>query len=202
MNENGNRRGQGRYKLTDTGNGHVWGVCSEADGLFREPRRGTYELFGWAPEGAEVRGRVGSRVWLVPEDRALDAWLLEDAESLGVLGRHPGADGLVLTGLDDYKGPPEGHRAPVRLHDGYRWLGSCREFTRVLPPEHTAPPLVLRGLAPSDRLRQALTTGTRRTLDLGEARLEMRDDRGEPLTDRLLRRPQSARGARPPAERI
>jgi hypothetical protein len=95
------------------------------EGLFGEPRRGTYELFGWVPEGAELRGWVGSRVWLVPEDGALDPWLLEDAESLG---RLPGADSLVLTGLDDYEGPPEGHRGRVRVHDGRRWLGSCREF--------------------------------------------------------------------------
>ncbi|MEU0632041.1 barstar family protein [Streptomyces sp. NPDC005989] len=179
-----NHRGQGRYSLTDTGSGHVWGVCAEAEGLFREPLRGTYELFGWIPDGAEVRGWVGNRVWLVPEDRTLDAWLLEDAESLG---QHPGTDGLVLTGLDDYEGPPDGHRAPVRLHDGYRWLGSCREFARILPPEQVEFPVVLRGLAPSDRLRRALATGTRRTLDLEEAWLEIRDDQGEPLTDRLLR---------------
>ncbi len=153
-------------------------------GWFREPLRGTYELFGWVPDGAEVRGWVGSRVWLVPEDGTLDAWLLEDAESLG---QYPGTDGLVLTGLDDHEGPPEGHRAPVRLHVGYRWLGSCREFARVLPPEQVEPPLVLRGLAPSDRLRRALATGTRSTLDLEELWLEIRDDRGEPLTDRLLR---------------
>ncbi len=178
-------RGQGRYALKDTGSGHVWGVCTEVEGLFREPLRGTYELFGWVPDGAEVpRGWVGSRVWLVPEDRTLDAWQLEDAESLGP---YPGTDGLVLTGLDDYVGPPEGHRGPVRLHDGYRWLGSCREFARVLPPEPVEPPLVLRGLVPSDRLRRALATGTRHTLDLEEVWLEIRDDRGEPLTDRLLR---------------
>lgn len=180
----GDQRGQGRYSLTDAGSSHVWGVCDEAEGLFREPLRGTYELFGWVPDGAEVRGWVGSRVWLVPEDGTLDAWLLEDAESLG---QYPGTDGLVLTGLDDHEGPPEGHRAPVRLHVGYRWLGSCREFARVLPPEQVEPPLVLRGLAPSDRLRRALATGTRSTLDLEELWLEIRDDRGEPLTDRLLR---------------
>ncbi|WP_327359935.1 barstar family protein [Streptomyces sp. NBC_01296] len=177
-------RGQGRYTLTDTGDGHVWGTCAEAEGLFREPRRGTYELFGWVPDGAEVRGWVGSRVWLVPEDRTLDAWLLEDAESLGP---YPGTDALVINGLDDYEGPPEGHRAPVRLHNGYQWLGSCRELPRVLPPEHAASPLILRGLAPGDRLRRALATGTRRALDLEEAWLEIRDDRGEQLTDRLLR---------------
>jgi RNAse (barnase) inhibitor barstar len=177
-------RGQGRYTLTDTESGHVWGVCAEVEGLFREPRRGTYELFGWVPDEAEVRGWVGSRVWLVPEDRTLGAWLLEDAESLG---QYPGTDGLVLTGVDDYEGPPEGHRAPVRLHDGDRWLGSCREFARVLPTEDASPPLVLRGLAPGDRLRRVLTMGTRRALDLEEAWLEIRDDRGEPFTDRLLR---------------
>ncbi|MEU4152059.1 barstar family protein [Streptomyces sp. NPDC026659] len=180
----GTHRERERYALTDTESGHVWGVCAEVEGLFREPPRGTYELFGWVPDGAEVRGWVGGRVWLVPDDGTFGPWLLEDAESLG---RHPGTDGLVLTGLDDYEGPPEGHRAPVRLHDGFRWLGSCREFARVLPPERPEPPLVLRGLAPSDRLRRALATGTRRALDLDEARLEIRDGRGEPLTDRLLR---------------
>jgi hypothetical protein len=102
-----------------------------------------------------------------------DPWLLEGAESLG---HHPRGDALVLTGVDDYLGPPEGHRAPVRLHGGYRWLGSCREFARVVPDEQAAPPLLLRGLSPGDRLRRALATGTRRALDLGEAWLEIRDE--------------------------
>ncbi|MCC3769163.1 barstar family protein [Streptomyces sp. UNOC14_S4] len=177
------RRGRVRYTLTETEHGHAWGVCAEADGLFGELRRGTYELFGWVPEGAEVRGWVGSRVWLVPEDEALEPWLLEDAESLG---RHSGADGLVLTGLDGYEGPPEGHRGPVRVHDEHRWLGSCREFARVVPAEQVALPLVLRGLDQSEELRRALMKGTRRALDLEEAALEIRDDQGEPLTDRIL----------------
>ncbi|CAL9642986.1 barstar family protein [Streptomyces sp. enrichment culture] len=176
--------GQGRYALTESENGHVWGVCAEVDGLFREPRRGTYELFGWVPERAGLRGWLGDRVWLVPEDTTLDAWLLEDSE---ILGQHAWTDALVLTGLDDHLGPPEGHRATVRLHNEYRWLGSCREFARVLPEERAAPPLVLRGLAPSDLLRRALATGTRHALDLEEAWLEIRDDNGDRLTDRLLR---------------
>lgn len=184
MRESQGHRPRGRYALTESEHGHVWGVCAEVEGLFGEPGRGTYELFGWVPDGAGLHGWAGSRVWLVPEDSALDPWLLEDAESLGV---HPRTDALVLTGLDDFMGPPEGHPAPVRLHDEYRWLGSCREFARVLPDERAAPPLVLRGLSPGDRLRRALATGTRRSLDLGEAWLEIRDDRGEPLTDRLLR---------------
>jgi hypothetical protein len=180
----------GRYRLTETEHGHVWGSCAAADGLFGEPRRGTYELFGWTPEGDEPGDRVGSRVWLVSDDQELDPpWLLEDAESLG---RLPGTDSRVLTGLDDYEGPPEGHRGRVRVHDGRRWLGSCREFARVLPPKHVPPPLVLRGLAPSDRLRAALSRGTRRALDLQEAALEIHDDRGEPLTERLLRARVSA----------
>lgn len=116
-------RGRARYTLTGTAHGHAWGVCAEAEGLFGEPLRGTYELFGWVGEGAEVRGWAGTRVWLVPEDEAVGPWLLEDAESGGQL---LATDSLVLTGLDDYEGPPEGHRGPVRVHDGHRWLGSCR----------------------------------------------------------------------------
>ncbi|MFI9599674.1 barstar family protein [Streptomyces sp. NPDC052043] len=181
--EDRDHRGHGRYTLRETEHGHVWGVCAVVDGFFGEPQRGTYELFGWVPEGAEVRGWVGSRVWLVPDDDALEPWLLEDAESPGPLLR---TGSLVLTGLDDYEGPPEGHRGPVRVHDGHRWLGSCREFARVLPPEQVAPPLVLRGLAQGDQLRAALLKGTRRALDLEGAALEIQDDQGEPLTDRVL----------------
>lgn len=175
--------GHGRYALTEPEHGHAWGVCAAADGFFGEPRRGTYELFDWVPEDVAVRGWIGSRVWLVPDDEALDPWLLEDAESPG---RLPRADSLTLTGLDDYEGPPEGHRGPVRVHDGHRWLGSCREFARILPPEQVAPPLVLRGLTQGDRLRAALTKGTRRALDLEQATLEIRDSQGEPLTERQL----------------
>ncbi|GGZ68265.1 barstar family protein [Streptomyces echinoruber] len=181
--EDRGHHGHGRYRLTDTTDtehGHVWGECAAVDGLFEQSRRGTYELFGWVPEGAEARGWIGSRVWLVPDDETLGPWLLEDAESPV---RLPGTDGLVLTGLDDYEGPPEGYRSRVRVHDGHRWLGSCREFARVLPPERPAPPLVLRGLAPGERLRAALAKGTRRALDLGQAALEIRDGRGEPLTE-------------------
>ncbi|WP_428957412.1 barstar family protein [Streptomyces sp. cg35] len=181
--EGGGQHRPERYVLTGTEPGWVWGACVEVDGLFREPRRGTYELFGWESSGTEVRGWVGCEVWLVPEDSTLDAWLLEDVESLGL---HARTDALVLTGLDDYLGPPEGHRAQVRLHDGYQWLGSCREFTRVLPDKQAAPPLVLRGLAPSERLRRVLAVGTRRALDLDEAWLEIRDDNGDRLTSRLL----------------
>jgi hypothetical protein len=182
VNEDEGHRRRARYTLTDEEHGRAWGVCVEVEGLFGEPPRGTYELFGWVPQ-AEARGLDGNRVWLVPDDDTLDPWLLEDAESVG---RPLGADSLVLTGLDDYEGPPEGHRGRVRVHDGHRWLGSCREFARVLPPGQSAPPLVLRGLAQGDRLRAALRKGTRQALDLEQASLEIRDDQGEPLTDRLL----------------
>lgn len=179
------RRDRTRYTLTDTEDGGSWGICSEVEGLFGVPRRGTYELFGWVPR-TEVRGWVGDRVWLVPDDDALGPWLLEDAECPD-LGRSRGADGLVLTGLDDYEGPPEGHRGLVRVHDGRRRLGSCREFTRVLPAaEPSAPRLVLRGLNPAGRLRAALAKGTRRALDLEQAALEIHDDRGALLADRLF----------------
>ncbi|WP_332757565.1 barstar family protein [Streptomyces sp. MT206] len=185
VHEDEKERVSARYTLTETEHGRVWGVCAEAEGLFRQSPRGTYELFGWVPEesASGVPTWVGSRVWLVPNDEALDAWLLEDAESLG---RLHGTDSLLLTGMDDHEGPPEGYRGRVRLHDGHRWLGSCREFARVVPPEQAPPPLVLRGLAQSDRLRAALMKGTRRALDLEEAALEIRDGGGELLTDRLL----------------
>lgn len=179
--QDGDSRRYGRYALTEAEHGQVLGVCAEVEGLFRAPRRGVYEMVGWLP--GEVRGWLGQRVWLVPQDEALGPWLLEDAESSGL---HPGTGSLVLTGLDDYEGPPEGHRGLVRVHDGHRWLGSCREFARVVAPEWVTPPLVLRGLAPSDRLRVALLKGTRRALDLEEVALEIYDDRGEELVDRLM----------------
>ncbi|WP_030783090.1 barstar family protein [Streptomyces sp. NRRL S-920] len=184
VHEDENRREGPRYALAGTGDDHVWGVCAEVEGLFGEPDRETYELSGWVPEASGVPAWVGSRVWLVPEDDALDPWLLEDVQSSSQL---PGSDGLLLTGLDDYEGPPEQYRGRVRVHDGHRWLGSCREFTHVLSCEQAPPSLVLRGLAPSDRLRAALVKGTRRALDLDEAALKIRDAQGEPLTDRLLR---------------
>ncbi|WP_416957458.1 hypothetical protein [Streptomyces sp. Agncl-13] len=174
---------QGRYTLTETKRGRVWGVCDAVDGLFGESVRGTYELFGWVPEAVAVQGWVGSRVWLVPDDGTLEPWLLEDAESAG---RSRGTGSLVLTGLDDYEGPPEGYRGPVRVHDEHQWLGSCQEFVRILPPDRVVPPLVLRGLAQSDHLRAALLKGTRRSLNLEEAVLEIRDGRGELLTERPL----------------
>ncbi|WP_211238533.1 hypothetical protein [Actinomadura rifamycini] len=174
-------RGRGRFTLVAAEDDHVLGVCAAVDGLFGEPERGTYELLGWVPDGAGVHGWVGDRVWLVPDGG--DAWLLEDARAPGL---HPASGSLVLTGLDDDEGPPEGHRGRVRVHDERRWLGSCREFARVLPPERERPALVLRGLAPGDRLRAALAKGTRRALNLDETVLEIRDDRGEPLTDRTL----------------
>lgn len=183
MQENETRQGRTRYTLTNTERGHVWGHCAEAEGLFGPGRRETYELLGWVPEGAEVLGWVGREVWLVPGDGTLDPWLLEDVESLG---RHPGTDGLVLTGLDGRAAQSDGYRGPVRVHDKRRWLGSCREFARVLPPGRPEPAIVLRGLAPGEELRTALTAGTRRSLDLGEAALEVRDDYGEPFAELLL----------------
>ncbi|MEV0990317.1 hypothetical protein [Streptomyces sp. NPDC049949] len=175
------RRGGARYTLTDTEFGHDWGACAEAEGLFGAGRRETYELSGWVPDGADPRGWIGRRVWWVPEDGELGPWLLEDAESPG---RRAGKDGLVLTGPDDHHGPPEGYRGPVRLHDERRRLGACREFTRILPPVRTERPLVLRGFAPGEEMRRALMAGTRRSLDLGEAVLKVRDDHvrgGAPL---------------------
>ncbi|WP_308012358.1 barstar family protein [Actinacidiphila acidipaludis] len=129
-------------------------------------------------------------MWLVPEEEQpapteeLDAWRLEDAVSLG---RHPGTDSLLLTGLDDFLGPPDGHGGRVRIHDERRWLGSCREVARVLPPENPPRTLVLRGLAPSDRLLSALRVGTRRARDLDQCRLEIRDDHDGLVADLLVR---------------
>ncbi|MFJ4713887.1 hypothetical protein [Streptomyces sp. NPDC088785] len=171
-----------RYTLAEAEHGHVWGRCADVEGLFGDSGRGTYELFDWIPERADRLAWLGSRVCLVPDDETLGVWLLEDAE---IVGRGP-AGSLVLTALDDHEGPPEGYRGRVRVHDGYRALGSCQEFTRILPPDAAPPPLVLRGLAPGDRLRAALEEGTRRALDLGDAALEIRDDEGELLSDRPL----------------
>lgn len=173
----------GRYTLTDTENGHVWGTCPAVEGLFRNPPRGTYELFGWVSERGRLPNWLGRRVWLVPTDDPLGAWLLEDAESVGLF---PKTDSLVLSGLDDHEGPPEAHMGPIRIHDGHQWLGSCQEIVRILPAEETAPPLVLRDLVLSDRLRTALATGTRAALDLGEAALRIHDDNGAPLIEHLL----------------
>ncbi|OIK03729.1 barstar family protein [Streptomyces monashensis] len=183
VNEVGRRRQHGRYTLRDMESDHVWGVCATVDGLFGEPLRGTYELFGWTPERAESRGWIGSRVWLVPENADLGPWLLEDVLSRGRPAR---TDSVVLTGSDDYEGPPEGYTGPVRVHDERRWLGACREFVRILPPDRAPRSLVLRGLAQSERLRAALAKGTRRALDLEQAALEIHDDLGEPLTELLL----------------
>ncbi|MFD4237473.1 hypothetical protein [Streptomyces sp. NPDC058542] len=182
VHEDESHRRRVRYTLADEEHGHVWGVCAEVEGLFGEPQRGTYELFGWVAQ-AEARGWLGNRVWLVPDDKTLDPWLLEDAESTG---KPLKTDSLVITGLDDYEGPPEGHRGRVRIHDGQRWLGSCREFARVLPPEQLQPPLVLRGLAQGGQLRARLMKGTRRALDLELAALQIQDDGGVPLTERRL----------------
>ncbi|WP_043664997.1 barstar family protein [Streptomyces xylophagus] len=167
VHEDKDHRRQGRYALTETAHGQVWGVCDAVEGLFGEPS-----------------GGLGSnRVWLVRDDETLEPWPLEDTESVGRLRC---ADSLILTGLDDYEGPPEGYRGPVRVHNERQWLGSCREFARILPQERVAPPLVLRGLAQGDALRAALSKNTRRSLNLEEAALEIRDDHGELLTDRLL----------------
>lgn len=90
--------------------------ASEVEGLFGEPQQGTYELLGWVAK-AEARGWIGNRMWLVPDDETIAPWLLEDAESVG---RPLKADSLVITGLDDYEGPPDGRRCRVRMHDGHR----------------------------------------------------------------------------------
>ncbi|WP_331769265.1 barstar family protein (plasmid) [Embleya sp. NBC_00888] len=178
MDEGTDHRGHHRYTLIGTEHGHPLGVCSVVEGLFTDPGPATYELFGWVPDASGPHGWIGSRVWLVPDDDALDAWCLDDA---AVVEHSSRAESLVLTGVDDCMGPPEGHRGAVRVHDGSRWLGSCREFARILRSERPLPSLVLRGLAPADELRALLARGTRRARDLDEVLLEIRDDRGELL---------------------
>lgn len=71
VHEDKSHRRRVRYTLADEEHGHVWGVCAEVEGLFGEPQRGTYELFGWVAQ-AEARGWLGNRVWLVPDDETLD----------------------------------------------------------------------------------------------------------------------------------
>lgn len=58
--EDREHRRRGRFTLIETEHGHAWGRCAEVEGLFGEPPRGTYELFGWVPEpeGSEVRDDV------------------------------------------------------------------------------------------------------------------------------------------------
>ncbi|MYT29536.1 MULTISPECIES: hypothetical protein [unclassified Streptomyces] len=56
VDEDENHRGRTRYTLTETEHGHAWGLCVEAQGLFGNPRRGTYAMLSWVPEGPEVPG--------------------------------------------------------------------------------------------------------------------------------------------------
>jgi hypothetical protein len=56
VHEEGNPRVPMRYTLTETVHGHTWGVCAEMEGLFGEPRRGTYEVFYWVTE--DLAGRL------------------------------------------------------------------------------------------------------------------------------------------------
>ncbi|MGW6854872.1 barstar family protein [Streptomyces xanthophaeus] len=179
----GEGRGRARYTLTGAEDGQVWGVCAEAEGLFGTPWRHGYALSGWVPEGAGISGWTGHEVWWVPQDAALGPWLLQDAESLD---HFLDADGPVLIGRDGHDDPPQAHGGAVRLHDGRRWLGTCREFTRVLPPRPVEAPVLLRGTAPGDELRRTLETAPRLPLDLGEAVLSVRDGRGEPFAELRL----------------
>ncbi len=59
VHEDREHRRRGRFTLIETEH-HAWGRCAEVEGLFGEPPRGTYELFGWVPEpeGSEVRDEV------------------------------------------------------------------------------------------------------------------------------------------------
>ncbi|WP_345282286.1 hypothetical protein [Kitasatospora albolonga] len=187
MNGRGEGPGVARYALVGWDRSEVWGTCEEVTGLSGEDRRETYELFGWVPEQGTAAGWLGDRVWLVPQGPGVqdpehdDPWLLEDVLSLG--GR---AGALAVSARAAYLAPPEDHEGPVRLTDGHRWLGSCEGFTRIVPAEEPRSPVVLRGLAPGAGLRAALAKGTRQALHLDETYLEIRDDRGELLTDRLM----------------
>lgn len=53
-----NALGFARYTLTRTEDGHVWGVCAEAEGLFGESQRGTYEFVRLGSGGIR-RTRLG-----------------------------------------------------------------------------------------------------------------------------------------------
>ncbi|MFI5531855.1 barstar family protein [Kitasatospora sp. NPDC051853] len=175
-----------RYALVDSESGEAWGTCDEVTGLSGEDRRRTYELSGWLPaQDGATPGWLGDRVWLVPEGPGRpdpeDPWLLGDVLTLGV---RSGA--LAVSAFDDYLSPPEDHDGPVRLNDGHRWLGTCRGVTRIVPAPRPSAPVVLSGLAPSERLLAALAKGTRRSLYLDEAYLEIRDDHGDLLTHRLM----------------
>ena len=135
--ENGDRPGPGRYALTETADGHVWGVCDEIDGLFGEPERGTYELFGWVPEGDEVRGCRRPR----PDRPAGHAYEIDGRHITDEPGLHlalgeavngPGGYfGGCLDALADCLRGTFGYTAPATLL--WRDAGTAREhLSRVL----------------------------------------------------------------------
>lgn len=193
------------FALVNTGDNTPWAVCADVSGLFADPFRRPYQLIGCDPAGplrdalADGPVRLGT-VWVVPQadvtcpegSERLDGWPLEDVRVLGHRP-HPGDAALWdidVDGVDGYPDPPDDPYlgAGVLLHNTCEPLGACADFVEIVPPDDEPEPAPLRliGCAPGDALQEALASGTRRALRLGEAALTVLDRTGDELADRHL----------------
>ncbi|MEU4098452.1 barstar family protein [Streptomyces sp. NPDC026673] len=198
------------FALVRSGDGLLWGVCAQVSGLLVDPYRRPHQLLGCEPSGplldllngpgAGALGDLGD-LWLAPRGCGRHAvpdpfddphapWRLEDARVTGHR-RRPGEPGTWDVFLDAADGWPEPPGDPclaagLLVHDGHRVLGVCRDASDVVPAdaEPSRPPLRLLGCAPGAELRAALGTGTRRSLALGEAVLEVLGAGGQEVLSR------------------
>lgn len=197
------------FALSRSGDGLLWGVCARASGLLVDPYRRPYQLVACEPSGPllDVLDGPGTGfpgdLWLSPRDCGRHAapdpfddphapWRLEDARITGHRRRRgaPAAWDVFLDAVDGWPEPPGEPclAAGLLIHDGHRALGVCRDASDVVPPDGapSRTPLRLLGCAPGPELRAALGTGTRRSLRLDEAVLEVLGDRGEAVLDRYV----------------
>ncbi|UQI43274.1 barstar family protein [Streptomyces sp. HU2014] len=174
-------------------------------GLFVDLYHWPYRLIGCDPAGplrealAGGSARLGD-IWVAPRpdelcpegSERIDPWPLRDVRV--VEHRPHPADAslwdIVIEGADDHLKPPDDpyFGAGLMLHDEYEPLGTCVDFEEIDPPddEPEPPPLRLIGCAPGAALQEALATGTRSALRLGEARLVVLDRTGAELADRYV----------------
>ncbi|MCD9144464.1 barstar family protein [Streptomyces albireticuli] len=141
--------------------------------------------------------RLGD-IWVAPRpdelhpagSERIDAWHLADVR---VVDHRPHAGDaalwdIVIEGADGYVDPPDDpyFGAGLMLHDEREPLGTCGDFTELDPPDDEPAPAPLRliGCAPGAALQEALATGTKSALRLGEALLVALDRTGAELTDR------------------